>query len=120
VNEAFASLSSYRKIGEGTKAAALLEPLQDAITILALSNGQLTSEEGHVLQRFEAHLPIVEMFLEPVHEGWFARLENRKSDSRSMLENEMEEARNLYVDHLARQNGMRHLFNAPETPRLLN
>jgi len=120
VNEAFARLASYRKIGDGTKAAALLEPLQDAITILAMSGGSLTPEEDHVLRRFEGHLPVVEMFLEPEHEGWFLRLENRKSDSRSILETEMEEARALYVDHLAKQNGLRNLFNAPETPRLLN
>lgn len=118
VNEAFARLAGYRGLSDRTKAGALLEPLRDVIVILGMGHEGLAGTEISLLSRFEAHLPVAEMFLE--NEAWFDRLENKTSDSRATLESEMEEARNLYVDYLARQHGMRNLFNAPPAPQLVN
>lgn len=118
VNEAFARLAGYRGLSDRTKAGALLEPLRDVIVILGMGSESLTATEISLLNRFEAHLPVVEMFLE--NEAWFERLENRGANARAILESEAEESRSLYVDHLAKQNGMMILFGPSETPQLVS
>lgn len=115
VNAALQRLANYRTLGNGTKSDALLEPLRDVVIVLGMNEMGLSPEEDLVLQRFEAHLPVVEMYLGD--EAWIGRLE----DDRDILAEELADSRSQWERHLKRV-APRRIVSMPgsEGSRLLN